>query len=112
MEDRISPIQRQGDLKNTFTHDNIEKQILILNDTHPSINNQAKRNTFITYRTKYPTFLPDDFNPDETEGLTEQPTGLLSNDVMKNVKAIANKLSVNQSSLVVELNEDERTFIR
>jgi hypothetical protein len=41
-----------------------------------------------------------------------QSTGLLSQDVFIHVKTIANKLSTTQSNLVVDLNEDETTFIR
>jgi hypothetical protein len=73
---------------------------------------REQRNTQIIYRTKSPSFLPDDFTVDETEGLTMQSTGLLSQDVFTHVKTIANKLSTTQSNLVVDLNEDETEFIR
>ncbi len=73
---------------------------------------KEKENSSIKYRTKYPTFLPDDFNANEADGLIEQSTGLLNDDVFKHVKNIANKLNINQINLPIQLNEDETTFIR
>jgi len=110
MEDRISPVQRNGDLTHTIEKNTSNNYVL--NDIHSSSNNQGKQNTLFKYRTKYPTFLPDDFTVDETDGLIQQPTGLLSNDAFRHVEMISNKLTMNQSSVVVELTEDEITFIR
>lgn len=111
MEDRISPVQRHGDLTHNIEKNNSEQES-VLNVSHSSSNSQEKRNTLFKYRTKYPTFLPDDFTVDETDGLVQQTTGLLTNDVFNHVKTISKKLSVNQSSLAVELDENEITFIR
>ncbi|CAF3092333.1 unnamed protein product [Rotaria sp. Silwood2] len=74
-----------------------------------TLNNEE--NTQIVYRTKYPTFLPDDFTVDETEGSSKQIIGLLSNEELQYAHTIANKLSANPSNLIIELNEDEEKFI-
>jgi hypothetical protein len=110
VEFQVSPIQRYGDLANTYTSDHLKENISsnLPNVDHPVEN----KNTSITYRTKYPTFLPDDFTANESEGITEQTTGLLKDEVLKHVKTIANKLNANQSNSLVELNEDETTLIR
>jgi hypothetical protein len=110
VEFQVSPIQRYGDLANTYTSDHLKENISsnLPNVDHPVEN----KNTSITYRTKYPTFLPDDFTANESEGITEQTTGLLKDEVLKHVKTIANKVNANQSNSLVELNEDETTLIR
>ncbi|UJR26525.1 hypothetical protein I4U23_007848 [Adineta vaga] len=73
--------------------------------------NQSKNATII-YQTKYPTFLPHDFTLDETIGLTEHSTSPLSYDVFQHVITVSNKLSQNKAHLLVQLDEDELTFIR
>jgi hypothetical protein len=105
IKSQVSPIQRNGDLTNKCINDNMKKTI-------SSICFEEQENSSIIYRTKYPTFLPDDFNANEADGLTEQSTGLLNDDVLKHVKNIANKLNINQMNLSIQLNDDETTFIR
>ncbi len=116
---QISPIQRNGDLTNTHTNDNNNnKKNLPSNSLDNNNNNNnnnhsiEKRNSSIIFQTKYPTFLPDDFTVDETDGVTLQSTGLLNDADFKHVKTIGNKLNINQSNLHIQLNEDEITFIR
>jgi len=57
-------------------------------------------------------FLPDDFTVNESDGLTEQSTGLLNDERFQQIKTIANKLRLTQSNLSIELNDDETTLIR
>jgi len=106
----VSPVQRNGDLTNTYTNDNFKKK---LSSNSSDVNHSIeKENPLIKYRTKHPTFLPDDFTGDETDGLTEQSSGCLNDDLLKHVKTIGNKLNFNRSNLFIQLTEDETTFIR
>ncbi|CAF1512032.1 unnamed protein product [Rotaria sp. Silwood1] len=74
-------------------------------------NSQEKENTQTIYRTKYPTFLPDDFTVDETADSSQQIIDLLNDEELQCALTIANKLSANPSTLIIELNEKEAKFI-
>jgi hypothetical protein len=79
-------------------------------DSNSALNsNQIKLNSFI-YETKYPTFLPDDYTLDETNGLTEHSTGPLSKELFKNVNILSNKLCQDISNSCIQLTEDELLF--
>lgn len=57
-------------------------------------------------------FLPEDFTLDETVDSTEHSTGPLSQQTFQYVDTITYKLSQNKSDLLVQLTDDELTFIR
>ncbi|UJR22545.1 hypothetical protein I4U23_025594 [Adineta vaga] len=126
IESELYPVQRQNDLTNSYSNDNYKKKLPNHSFESPNQSDSAQNNKPISstsntseprkssliYRTKYPTFLPDDFTADETEGLTIQPTGLLSDDVFQHVKTISSKLFADQSSLAIELTKEELIFIQ
>jgi len=95
-------------------NDQITKRSINLceHDSNSPLNHNQKKNPSMIYRTKYPTFLPDDFTLDETADLTEHSTGPLSNEIFENVHTISNKLSQNKSNLLGQLTDDESRFIR
>ncbi|CAF1046874.1 unnamed protein product [Adineta ricciae] len=133
LESEPSPLQRRAGLGQSYTNDNYQKKLAnssfilpnqpinskVQSDVSqrsetvalPSNDSELRKNPFF-YRTKYPTFLPDDFTVDETEGLTMQTSGLLSDDAFKHVVTIRNKLRADQLSFLVQLNEGETVFIR
>jgi hypothetical protein len=90
----------------------INQSNLSEHDINSTLNQNQKHDQSIIYRTKYPTYLPDDFTLDETNGLTEHSTGPLSNEIFKHVNTISNKLINDKSNLHVQLTEDELKFIR
>ena len=92
------------------------------NNTKPSLDSCSGSNlkqTPITtaetksfaYRTKYPTFLPEGFTVDETDGLPLESTGLLAPEIFQYVQSIGSKLTNTQSTTFMELNEEEAKFI-
>lgn len=133
LESESSPVQRRADLGQSYTNDNYEKKLANSSFILPNppsntkaqsdisqrgetgslpSNNSELRKSPLIYRTNYPTFLPDDFTVDETEGLTMQPSGLLSDEAFKHVITISNKLRVDPLSFRIQLNEEEIIFIR
>lgn len=80
--------------------------------SHNASNTVENRTCRLLYRTNYPTFLPDDFTADETDGVTMESTGLLTDDAFRNVKSIAMKLRTAQATSLVMLTEEETTLIR
>ncbi|CAF0775064.1 unnamed protein product [Rotaria sordida] len=76
-----------------------------------SNNNHNKNSSFI-YQTKYPTYLPDDFTLDETDGLIRHSTGILSNELLQHVNNISNKLIEKKSTLLIQLTDNELAFIQ
>ncbi|CAF2522868.1 unnamed protein product [Rotaria sp. Silwood2] len=79
---------------------------------YSTLNYNHNKNPSFTYRTKYSTYLPDDFTLDETSGCVEHSTGIFTDEVLKHVYSISNKLSQNKSVLLVQLTEDELAFTR
>lgn len=66
----------------------------------------------LTHRTKYPSYLPEDFTVDETEGVVPLATGYLSEEMLRHVRALANKLGQTSNQALVELNDEEFQLIR
>ena len=87
-------------------HDSINKAC------QSRLNNLEKGNIFSNYQTKYPTFLPDDFTVDETDSLAKLPTGMLTNEALKHLQTMANKLDDNPTYSMIKLTENEVAFIR
>ncbi|CAF1301960.1 unnamed protein product [Rotaria sp. Silwood1] len=81
-------------------------------DINSTLNYNYNKNPSFIYRTKYPTYLPNDFTLDETDGLVEHSTGVLTNELFTHVLSISNKLSQNKSTLLVQLTDDELTFTK
>ncbi|CAM4747568.1 unnamed protein product [Rotaria magnacalcarata] len=73
--------------------------------------NQNQNSPFI-YQTRFPTYLPNDFTLDETDGLMEHPTGILTDELFRHVQNISNKLSQNKSTLIFQITDDELRFLR
>ncbi|CAF3437133.1 unnamed protein product [Rotaria socialis] len=73
--------------------------------------NQNQKSPFI-YQTRFPTYLPNDFTLDETDGLMEHPTGNLTDELFRHVYNISNKLSQNKSTLSSQITDDELRFLR
>lgn len=119
---QVSPIRRHSESTKIYStpnnsllyNDQILKRSVNLceHDVNSPLNHNQKKNQSMIYRTKYPTFLPDNFTLDETVGVIEHSTGPLSNEIFKHLHTISNKLSQNKSNLLVQLTEDELTFIR
>lgn len=77
-----------------------------------NFNHNQNKNSSLTYRTKYPTYLPDDFTLDETDGVVKQATGCLSNDALKHAYMISSKLSQNKWTGYAQLTDEELSLIR
>lgn len=134
MESQVSPVQRHGGLTTNFIHETSEKKLAPsvsaeqssahqpANNSKPSLDSRSGSNLKHTtappaeaksliYRTKYPTFLPEDFTVDETDGLPLESTGLLAPEIFQHVQSIGSKLTNTQSTAFMELNEAEAKFI-
>ncbi|CAF4274305.1 unnamed protein product [Rotaria socialis] len=107
----------QIDVLNSSFNSTVESHLPAYNSlpdmkSKTSANDREDEIKQFTYRTKYPTFLPNDFTVDETDGLSQLATGLLNNEELQYVKAIANKLGRNSLNLDTRLNDEEARFIR
>ena len=131
IESQVSPVQRHGGLTTNFVHETSEKKLSSsisadqnsahqpANNSKPSLDSRSGSNLKHTpaetqspaYQTKYPTFLPEGFTVDETDGLPLESTGLLAPEIFQYVQSIGCKLTNTQSTTFMELIEEEAKFI-
>lgn len=106
-----SPIQRQGDASLTNVH-LVEFSSKSSPSPHFVYESDGKSVSPFVHHTRFPNYLPEDFTVDETEGVIPLATGYLSDEMLRYVHALSNKLSHTHNHALVQLDEEEFQLIR
>ena len=100
-----SPIQRQGDVSLTNVH-------LVSSSPPFAYESDEKSVSPFVHHSKFPNYLSEDFTVDECDGVIPLATGYLSDEMLRHVRALSNKLSHTHNQALVQLDEEEFQLIR